>query len=405
MPMGLATGPNLSSYRIDIEATPQRFAIRDNCGGMTLDNAASHAFSFGRSANSEHNDFSIGVYGIGMKRAVFKLGDDVRVRSTYAESDGSRLSFAVPIDVTAWLTDDAPPWDFDIVEDDDLPENGVEVAVERLTSGTISSFNSPAFLQDLKRTIARDYSLHLQRGLSIFLNDARIEGWAIQLLKSTDFTPVRQDYVDQGGSDEVAVEIIGGMAAPPPESNEPDESLDGDKRFGWYVVCNGRIVLAADKSLVTGWGSDDWPQWHYQYLGFVGVILFTAANASALPLTTTKRSVDTSSEIFRRARPVMRDISKSWIAYTYQRKQALEEARQKERLATAVPLAALEKTITATFPALVAKASTRPANVNYAVPLVRMKNLAQSFGNINMPYRDVGVRAFDYAYKDFVGEE
>ena len=123
-------------------------------------------------------------------------------------------------------------------------------------------------------------------------------GWQIGLRQSDEFAPMRVDYEDRLEDDEVRVEIIGGMAAPPPESIDPSEDDEGDKRFGWYVVCNGRIVLAADKSNVSGWGTDDWPQWHYQYSGFIGIILFTAPNAVALPLTTTKRSVETSSERF-----------------------------------------------------------------------------------------------------------
>lgn len=158
-PMGLAEGADLSAYSIAIQASPERFVIRDNCGGMTLDNAVEHAFSFGRSSTAEHDDFSIGVYGIGMKRAVFKLGNDIRVRSTFVQEDGSRLPFAVPIDVAAWLGNDAPPWDFDIVDDEPLAENGVEIEVTKLTSGSANSFDSPAFLQNLRRTIARDYSL------------------------------------------------------------------------------------------------------------------------------------------------------------------------------------------------------------------------------------------------------
>jgi hypothetical protein len=72
-PMGLAEGVDLSAFRIEMVVTPDLFMIRDNCGGLTLDDAANHAFSFGRSAAAQHDDFSIGVYGIGMKRAVRRL--------------------------------------------------------------------------------------------------------------------------------------------------------------------------------------------------------------------------------------------------------------------------------------------------------------------------------------------
>lgn len=404
-PMGLADGADLSSYRIHIDLSSQRFAIRDNCGGMTLDDAVNHAFSFGRKELDEPNDYSIGVYGIGMKRAVFKLGTEIRIRSTCAEKNGTRLSFAVPIVVADWIKNENPPWDFDIVEDDPLECNGVEVVVESLTAGAKSSFSSPAFIQNLRRMIGRDYSLHLNRGLQIFVNGASTPGWKIELRQSDDFKPMRLDYEDAVDGERVSVEVIGGMAAPPPESADPSEDEDRDRRFGWYVVCNGRIVLAADKTVVSGWGADDWPQWHQQYSGFIGVILFTAAKATALPLTTTKRSVDSSSEVYRRARPWMRAVTRAWIDYTNQRKQAMEEAKEKEARAAPVLIYEIPKRPSVGLPALVSKPVERAANVNYSVPLAKLKRLAKELGGINMTYREVGQRSFDYTYNDLVGDE
>jgi hypothetical protein len=241
--------------------------------------------------------------------------------------------------------------------------------------------------------------------LKISVNDMAVAGWQIELRQSDEFVPLRVNYRDKLDDNEVTVEIIGGMAAPPPETNDPDEEDLNEKRFGWYIVCNGRIVLAADQTTVSGWGTEDWPHWHNQYSGFIGIILFTAPNAVALPLTTTKRSVDTSSEIFRRARPRMREVSKMWIAYTNARKQALEEAKKKESEAVVVPIYAVAPNASVTLPALVARISERPANVHYSVPISKMNKLALAFGSINLPYREVGLKSFDYAYGDMVGDE
>ena len=404
-PIGLADSTDLSKYSIWITALHARFSIKDNCGGMTLDDAVEHAFSFGRKAMDEHNDFSIGVYGIGMKRAVFKLGTKIRIRSTYLEATGKRQAFTVPILVNEWVATDAPPWDFDIDEDEPLEENGVEVIIDELTPNATTSFGSAAFQQNLRRTIARDYTLHLNRGLKIFLNGIAITGWQIELRQSAEFAPLRIEYKDEIDQNEVSVELIGGMAASPPEDSEPDEVDDGDKQFGWYVICNGRIVLAADKTTVSGWGTLDWPQWHRQYSGFVGIILFTAANAIALPLTTTKRSIDTTSEVFRRAGPRMRELSKAWIAYTNARKQALEEAKQKEEAATIVSIYAVARRDTVRLPALAARATEKIGNVHYSVSAARLRNLGREFGSINMAYREVGLKSFEYAYGDLVGDK
>ena len=207
-------------------------------------------------------------------------------------------------------------WDFDIAPSDDLPEPGVAIEIEELNESTAVSFGNPAFIQNLRRVIARDYALHLHRGLVIKLDGKAITGWQIELRSGGGFSPMRMSYDETLEGGQVKVEILAGMAAPPPDSADPDAAGDGDLRSGWYVVCNGRIVLAADKSQMSGWGTESWPKWHPQYAGFIGFVLFASESAALLPLTTTKRNVDAASAVFRRALPRMREVSRQWIGYT-----------------------------------------------------------------------------------------
>ena len=403
--LGLDDDTDLSTFSISIKASANSFRITDNCGGMTLDDAVNHAFSFGRRPDAQPEEYSIGVYGIGMKRAMFKIGRRIRISSTVEDEDGSRIAFAVPIDVPTWIESDDPPWDFDIEESELQAENGVVVKVEDLTPGAVASFDSPAFIERLERTIARDYALHLERGLNVRVNDRDVQGAQFEFLQSDEFVPMRVSYSDEKDEDPVTVEIFGGMAAPPPEGTAEDTKERDYNRFGWYVACNGRIVLAGDKTSVSGWGLDGWPNWHPQYTGFLGIVFFTASNASALPWTTTKRSVDVTSEIFLRARPRMRELTKQWTSYTNVRKQALENARAKEQVAKPVAMRDVHNRTEVVLPKLVPAAQTRVANVNYSVPVSRMKSLAEALGKITMPYKEVGIKSFDYTYDDLVGGE
>jgi hypothetical protein len=218
---------------------------------------------------------------------------------------------------------------------------------------------------------------------------------------------VKISYEDTVEGNQVKVEIVGGMAAPPPEGGEPSDKDNGDKEFGWYVICNGRIVLAADKTTVSGWGTENWPQWHRQYSGFIGVILFTAANATILPMTTTKRSVDQSSVLYRKARPKMRDITKEWIAYTNLRKQVIDEAKRVESSSIkSVKIYDVKPSESIKLPkfADIQQQKERLANISYSVPIGKLKQLAKEFGNINMSQREVGLKSFDYTYDDMVGD-
>jgi hypothetical protein len=404
-PTGLSYGTELSKFRISIDVKSDQFTIRDNCGGITLEDAAHYAFTFGRKEKDEPDSFSIGVYGIGMKRAVFKMGAEVAIRSSYTKQDGRRESFNVPINVPKWLQEDKRDWDFDIEGATDLDQDGVSISVKNLNEETATSFGSPSFLQELRRAISRDYTLHLRHGLTVEMNGESMRGWNIELLQGGGVEPMRIQYVDQDQGNAVHVEILAGMSAPPPESSEPSDTSEPENRFGWYVVCNGRIVLAADKTEVAGWGTDGWPSWHPQYSGFLGLIFFFSANAGLLPLTTTKRSVDVSSAVYRRARPNMRDASKQWISYTNARKQDLEGAKRIEQQAKPTSIFDVAQRQTVALPIIAARTRTRMANIGYSLPLKKVQNLADALGNVNMSYRDVGLKSFDHAYNDLVGKD
>ncbi len=407
-PSELSSEIKLESYNIHINTTKDVFSIRDNCGGMSLTDATEYAFSFGRNEDSRTHEYSIGVYGIGMKRAVFKLGSCIRIQSTVVEDDET-YSFLVPIDVDDWVSRNDPVWDFDIEEAEDLAEAGLQITVEKLAKGTASSLKNPAFLEDLRRTISRDYSLHIQQGLSIFLNEKHVEGWSLELKSSDVYKPAKVTYDDKEGASIVRVEIIAGMAASPPENpgDSESQSNDGDRKDGWYVACNSRIILAADKSKTSGWGGDSLPRWHYQYAGFIGIVLFYASEPAALPMTTTKRNIDESSEVYRRARVHMNKIAREWIDYTNRRKLDIVEAKSLEKAAKPVNFRDLanDQDSEVKLPPLKSTPKVKQANVLYSVDQKRLKKLANELGDINMTYRDVGIKSFDYTYDDLVGED
>ena len=73
---------SFEGLEVDITCSPDHFTIRDNCGGIDYEIARNYAFRFGRPPESEPVPHSVGRFGVGMKRAVFKLGSHFYVRST-----------------------------------------------------------------------------------------------------------------------------------------------------------------------------------------------------------------------------------------------------------------------------------------------------------------------------------
>jgi len=74
-----AEGQLASRPVIDIHLTKQTFRIRDNCGGISFEDARDNIFRIGRESDSgPSSGNTLSVYGIGLKRALFKLGPRAR---------------------------------------------------------------------------------------------------------------------------------------------------------------------------------------------------------------------------------------------------------------------------------------------------------------------------------------
>src|ERR1035438_261320 len=109
---GQGTGaipPHPGSIRIDF--SPDRFTINDDCGGIDRKAAEDDVFCFGHGKTTKPAG-GLGVYGIGLKRAIFKLGNLTMIESSTPEG-----GFTVRVDVPAWSQNEddlASDWTFQI---------------------------------------------------------------------------------------------------------------------------------------------------------------------------------------------------------------------------------------------------------------------------------------------------
>ena len=375
----------------------EEFRIEDNCGGISIDDAINYAFHFGRRPDAPtEEDFSIGLYGIGMKRAILKIGQNIEIHSSTDQE-----AFRCKIDVDNWLQHDL--WEFDMYDADQIKGTGTVIRIENLYNGIAQEFADPTFVNRLTRIVARDYSRFIEKGFKISINGEAVKGHQYAVKAGEYFQPFRKTYEDEDG---VQVDILAGMAAPPPDSNEPEPSgrVETDY-YGWFVFCNDRVVLAADKTQRTIWGNEGFTRWHSQYNGLVGMVLFHGSNPKLLPWTTTKRDVDESTPLYRRALKEMKAATQPWIEYTNQRKADLDEAKKREREAPSVPFFDIEENHTFKVPAILDKPHIKMANINYQKPQPEVEKAAKALGNTNMSYKGVGEKTFEYFMENEVEDE
>ena len=384
---------NLDGFYAKLNIGKDMFMIEDNCGGISIAEAIDYAFYFGRRPDApDEGDFSIGLYGIGMKRAIFKIG-----KITEICSSTKKEGFICNISVDEWLTHDL--WEFDM---DDSPNRkfGTIIQIQNLYRSVSEEFTDSTFINSLIRTIERDYVRFIERGFKIIINDTAVKARPYTVKTSKDFQPYREFYSD----DRVEVEILAGMSASPPDSNDPSDRA-GVGRFGWFVFCNDRVVLAADKTERTVWGNEGFARWHTQYNGFTGILLFRATDPNLLPWTTTKRDIDETSLLYRRAINRMKLTTRSWTEYTNKRKADLKEAKRKEREAVSVPFFSVERNPIFKVPSISTGSPISMASITYKKPQSEVRRAAKALGNGNMPYKRVGEKTFEYFMRNEVEGE
>jgi hypothetical protein len=385
-----------AKYKVSICFDAQSFVIDDNCGGISLSDAIDYAFHFGRRPDSPSEvKGGIGLYGIGMKRAIFKIGAHCEVIS-----HASDASFKVIIDVPEWRSREE--WDFAYEDISRSVERGTRIQIRNLTMGASELLGGPKFKNDLVRDIARDYAFFIQKGLTIDVCGDTVPSYRYELIESSQVAPFLDEYEDDG----VRVRIMAGLVDAIPD-DIPDELRPGKvDRFGWFVICNDRVVLAADKSERTVWGRDNFNVWHPQYNGFAGFVFYQCDDQEKLPWTTTKRELDASSPLYRRTVKRMQSITTSFIDYTNRRKVDLEAAHAAEAPVRQVNVTELKAPQPLRLPSLRSVQTNKPptTTIAYSRPKSELDEIRDHLGNILMTNKDIGILTFEHFRRTELGK-
>ncbi len=287
---------NLSGYKVEVTLNANEFTISDNGQGMNTEIARTTAFNFGKAKDHHLIEGSIGQFGIGMKRAFFKIGSFISVHSVTPKS-----LFDIDIDVPDWLTHNE--WEFSFKKDtlqedsDQAEETGFCVTIKNLSEDAESSFGSDIFISQLTKEIEYEHMLNIGKGLTIIINGYKLKETNITLVCDELFKPTYW----QKEKDGLTIRIMAGIS-----KKDEDEG-------GWYVFCNDRLILAKDKSANTVWTGgkgDGVALWHAQYHRFRGFVFFEAKDSSKLPWNTTKTGMDMDSPIYQGVRSLMITMTK-----------------------------------------------------------------------------------------------
>jgi len=306
------------------------FEIKDNCGGIPWEEH-DRAFRMGRPFSAPPKGkvaTSVGVYGIGMKRAIFKMGVDAVVWT-----QNSKDNYLVPISPDWINTEDL--WELDVFPaTEKMIEDGTQITIKKLHKGISEQFAAEGFANSLLDKIENHYAMILRKGLIVTVNGIAAKPKPIEIRfaqESKSETTIRP-YIFKTTLNGVQIFLAVGLRDPIPGIEEVQLKSE---YAGWTVICNDRVVLYCDKSALTGWGTATIPQYHTQFIAISGVVEFYG-DPRKLPTTTTKRGLEYSSSLYLQVLERMREGMSIFTDFTNKWK-----TREKDASAIVSPVPSL----------------------------------------------------------------
>jgi Histidine kinase-, DNA gyrase B-, and HSP90-like ATPase len=268
-----------NDINIKLSLNEQQGTIRveDDAGGLPR-NELRFIVGPGQSGSSS-TDETIGIFGVGTKRAVVALAEDITIRTRYGSGD----TFQVEFDET-WLNDD--DWELPLFSTDAIWPSTTQVELQKLRVKI-----SDEAVELLRSHLGATYGKFLTRpGVSLQLNGKLVtprffDDWSFP----PNYEPRRYTgKLETPKNRIVEVEVLAGLSS---------ESSPTAGEYGVYFYCNDRLVAPAMKSFDVGFtrGQAGLP---HPKIALTKVIVSLRGDAGEMPWNSSKSDVSTKHHVF-----------------------------------------------------------------------------------------------------------
>lgn len=275
------------NVNIAVRLDQQSIRVDDNAGGIAKDALKLLVMPGGATGSGE--DETIGLFGVGSKRAVVALAERVEIRTR----KGAGKTYLLEFD-DAWLQEDE--WE--------LPTFEVDAIEKRSTSIELSKLRFQVDADEL--ALLRE---HLRATYALFLSDDRfvltLNGARLtsMLFDKWTFPPEYCPRRFQGtlkteDGKEIRLTALAGL------SNEQG-SIAGE--YGVYFYCNDRLIARGLKTPEVGFVARLAGAPH-NVVSLVRVIVFLNGPADCMPWNSSKSSIGTSHRTFK--------VMQTWLQTT-----------------------------------------------------------------------------------------
>ena len=208
------------------------------------------------------------------------------------------------LDVNKWAAETKQPWTFPITRRDPAPAEkcGTRIVISDLHDDVLRRIGDGVFVGQLHDAISRTYAFYMAKFVTIYLDEK----------------PVDPVIIDIGANrTSESPEIAGVSCAIAAGIGEPQAGVFRDRSAGWFVFCNGRTVISADKTPLTGWATPGagLPIFQPKHRPFVGTVFFVSDDPELLPWTTTKAGINEDSAVWQEAKRHMVVVGRSVISF------------------------------------------------------------------------------------------
>ncbi|TDV65737.1 ATP-binding protein [Pseudomonas sp. LP_7_YM] len=251
--------------------------VEDDAGGLPYDELR-YMVGPGQSGSSP-TDETIGIFGVGTKRAVVALAEDITIRTRHGTGKAYQIEFGED-----WLEDEE--WELPLFQVDGIAPNTTQVELQKLRIKLTEEV-----VDKLRSHLQATYAKLLSReDVTLLLNSQVIEprffnDWSYP----PDYEP--RHYTGQLNTPNnrvITVDVTAGLSS---------ESSPTAGEYGVYFYCNERLVAPAMKSFDVGFtqGQAGLP---HPKIALTKVIVSLSGDASEMPWNSSKSDISTKHHTF-----------------------------------------------------------------------------------------------------------
>jgi hypothetical protein len=274
------------TIQISLDLSRQKIEIDDDSGGVPFDQLALLVRP-GASSGLE-TDQAIGIFGVGSKRSVVALAEDIIITTCSGEGPAYSVEYG-----HEWVA--LPTWDVPCYELSAVNPRHTTVHLRKLRH-SITTNTQKELIPYISETYGRFLS---GRNLTIKVNGDRVSpvlfnNWSYP----REYSPLQVEGKIETPDGDVDFSILGGLL---------DEAEYSSGEYGVYIYCNDRLISKAVKSPEVGFATGHAGVPHHSHSA-CRVILSLNGPSKWMPWNSSKSGINYTHETFKRVQSPLVDI-------------------------------------------------------------------------------------------------